>query len=59
MGGGWEVWSGSDICMCVPFSTYMWLSKLSTFFDGDGGWGRGWGVAVIYVCVCHSVHTCG
>ncbi len=42
--------SGSGICMCVSFSTYMWLSKLSAFFDGGGG-GVGGGSGVQPVCV--------
>ena len=48
------MWSGSGICMCVSFSTYMWLSKLSAFFDGGGGWGGGWGVGSNQ-SVCHPL----
>ena len=45
--------SGSGICMCVSFSTYMWLSKLSTFFDGGGGGvgGGEWGPTSL--CAIH------
>ena len=52
--GEWQ-WS-----MYVCVIQYMHaVGKLPTLFDGDGGWGGMWGVAVVYVCVCHSVHACG
>ena len=51
MGCGERQWS-----MYVCAIQYMHaVSKFWTFFDGDGG---GWGGAVVYVCVCHSIRAC-
>ena len=56
-GGGGGEWQWY---MYVCVIRYMHaVSKFSVVFDGGGGWGGRCGVAVVYVCVCHSVHTCG
>ena len=55
MGGGGE-WQWY-MYVCVIQYIHV-LSKLSTFFDVDGGSGGRVGVAVVYVCVLHPLHAC-